>query len=441
MAFGQIPVIQRYPTSSSLSIEELGPASSGGKGRKIVLIGPSLPFMGAEWGFENNVITTWYPGNGTEATQQNLGPRETASAWEGEWKRTLMGKVPSLYTDERGNTTPIISPHILREVFEDIARAGVRLRVTWTVQGTTRIANPRNASNARQDRFQIIREGRVKSFRTPFDRHTDIKWSVEFEWLGRGGRTERVTSVRQDADLATISNSLEASVIASTIAANNKIVSLTPKNRLSASRLTLGQLENLAGAPTRLVQGYTRKMQSIVSDFKRVGTIVNKLRSQPFAIANTVVDFARNTQAVSNAFVDSLGRQPPEQLAGKAKVSSLLRAAKFFGITSDAARLNARRGYEVDNETRRVLVSGANRGALSVRQSSTTRAGDIVAIHIAKTGDTPQRVSTLFFGNADQGATILRSNRLPLYTPTFRPGQILIIPALTNATSQRTSTV
>jgi len=440
MAFGQIPADQLFAYGSSISVEETGPAGPGYKPRKIVLIGPALPFQGAEWGFENNLITTWYPGNGTEATQQNLGPKETPSAWEGEWKRTLMGKAPSIYVDENGTTNHIVSPHVLREVFEEIARAGVRLRVVWNVQGTSKVGNPRE-NNTRNDRFQLVREGRVKSFKTPFDRHTDIRWNIEFEWLGRGGRTDRVTSVREDQDLSKAANALEASVNASVAAANAKIVSLTPKNRLSATRLTLGQLENLASLPTKLVQGYTRKLQSIVSDFKRVGDIVLKLRSQPFSVANTVVDFARNTVAVTNAFVDAMGRKPPEQLSLKAKVSSLLRAAKYFGDTSDTARLNARRGYELDITTRQVLVSGANRGALTVKQSSSTRAGDIVAIHIAKTGDTPQRVSVLYFGNPDQGATILRSNRLPLYTPTFRPGQILIIPALTNAAAQRTSTV
>lgn len=440
MAFGAIPVDQLFNYGSSLTIEELGPAGPGFQPRKLVLIGPSLPFQGAEWGFENNLVTTWYPGNGTEATQQNLGPREMPSAWEGEWKRTLMGKAPSVFVDEKGDSNQIVSPHVLREVFEEMARAGVRLRVTWNVQGTSIVGNPRDR-NTKLDRVQIIREGRVKQFRTPITRHTDIKWNVEFHWLGRGGQTDRVASVREDQDLSTSSNALEASVNASTAAANAKIVSNTPKNRKSATHLTLGQLENLANAPTKLVQGFTRSLQRTVSNFKRVGDIAKKLRSQPFSIANTVVDFARNTTAIANAFVDDMGRRPPEQNALKGKVSSLLRAANYFNRVSNSAVVNARRGYELDTTVRQILVSGANRGALTVRQSSSTRAGDIIAIHISKSGDTPQRVSSKYYGNPDQGGAILRSNRLPLFTPSFRPGQILIIPALTNAAAQRTSTV
>lgn len=440
MALTDVPFDQQFSFGSSLTIEELGPSGPGNKPRKIVLIGPSLPHQGAEWGFENQITTTWYPGNGTEATQQNLGPREMPSAWEGEWKRTLMGKTPSKYSDETGQESIIISPHVLREVFEDIARAGVRLRVTWNVQGTSAIGNPR-AKNAKLERFAIVREGRVKQFRTPITRHTDIKWNVEFHWMSRGGQTDRVASVRGDSDLATASNALQSSILATTSFGNAALVSSIPKLRLSATHFTLGQLENIVGAPLRLVTSMTRKLQSIVSDFKRVGDIVNKIRSTPFAIANTIVDFARNTTAVANAFVDEMGRKPPEQLALKTKVSDVLRATNYFAKVSNAAVLNARQGYELDNKTRQILVSGGNRGALTVRQSASTRAGDIIAIHISKTGDTPQRVSSKYYSNPDQGSVILRSNRLPLYTPSFRPGQILIIPALTNAAAQRTSAV
>ena len=440
MPFGVIPLDQLFGYGSSLTIEELDPAGPNFQQRKIVLIGPALPFQGAEWGFENQIVTTWYPGNGQEATQQNLGPREMPSAWEGEWKRTLMGKSPSIFIDEGGQSNQIMSPHLLREVFEEIARGGVRLRVTWNVQGTTVVGNPRDR-NERQDRFQIVREGRVKSFRTPITRHTDIKWNVEFAWMSRGGTTSKVASIREDSDLSESANALEASVLASNAAMNKSIVSSVPKNRKSATALTLGRLESLAGAPLALAKTYTRALASKVSDFKKIGEIANKVRTTPFAIANSVVDLARNTTSVANQFVDVMGRKSAEQLTTKSKARDLLRATNYYAGVTNAAVLNARRGYDLDSKVRQVLVSGANKGALSVRQSSSTRAGDIVAIHISKSGDTPQRVSARYYGNPDQGAAILRSNRLPMFTPSFRPGQILIIPALTNAASQRTSSV
>lgn len=440
-----------------MTIEELGPSGPGFQPRKVVLLGPSLPFMGAEWAFENNIITTWYPGNATEATQQNLGPREMPSTWEGIWRRTLMGKSPTIYTDEAGASHRLIHPHVLREILEDIARTGVRLRVTWAVRGkegggqrTTGSSRSFNLDGTvRLDRIlsgdttdidvKIVREGRIKTFRTPIDRHTDIRWTIEFHWMSRGGRQDKAASVREDDDAATAAQALEASVNATIEATNEKIRSSTRLIRKSATRLTLGQLENLANAPLKLVTSLTRKLQQNVNSFKRIGDIAKKLRSQPFSIANAVVDFARNTTAIANNFLNDMGRRPPEQNSLKLKVSALLRSANTFNKISNGVVLNARRGYELDTTIRQILVSGANRGALSVRASTSTRAGDIIAIHISKTGDTPQTVSKKYYGNADQGVSILRSNRMSWFTPSFRPGQILIIPALGTASSKAAS--
>lgn len=433
MAFGDVPTDQLTKFGSSMTIEELSPAGNGVKPRKVVLIGSSLPFMGAEWACENNVITTWYPGNGTEATQQNLGPREMPSSWEGMWRRTLMGKHPTIYIDDTGGSNQLVSPHILREVIEDIMRAGMRLRVTWSVKGTSIVGSVNQGGQARNENVQIIREGRIKTFRTPIDRHTDIRWTLEFHWMSRGGRQDKVAAVHADNDASTAAQALEASVNATTdfLIRLNKPARATVLK--SATHFTLGQLENLASAPTRAVNSFLRKLQQNVSSFKRIGDVVLKLRSQPFAIANSVVDFAHNTTSVANNFINELGRQPAEQRSLKTKVSSLLRATNHFGTMSNAAVLNARRGYELDVSVRNILVSGANRGALTVRSSSATRKSDIIAIHISKTGDTPQSVSQKYYSNPDQGVAILRANRMPWFTPTFARGQLLVIPVLSLA--------
>lgn len=431
MVDGRIPSNQFPSYGSSLTIEELTPAGPGFKLRQLILMGPSLPFMGAEWGSELNMHTEYYPGN-PEATQQVLGPRELPSSWEGEWNRTRMGRVPTIYMDEQGATNRIVSPMVLRELFEDIHRSGQRLRVTWAVQGATIIGDPRRGLAHAED-VKMIRVGRIKTFKTPIDRHTDMHWSAEFHWLGRGAQQDKAAAVRSDNNLATAANGLEASVNASIKAANSKIVSSTPANRKSATHFTLGQLEQLASLPTKTAQVYARQLQQNVSAFKRIGDVVQKLRSQPFAASNAVVDFARNTTAISNRFIDDMGQQPPEQRALKAKVSSLLRTNNYFAEIVRAAVLNARRAQDIERQTRQVLLSGANRGALSVKESQTTRAGDVIAIHVCKEGDTPQVVSRKYYQNADHGLDILKANRLPYYTPTFNKGQILIIPALTSA--------
>lgn len=439
---------QSLGQASSITIEELGPSGPGLQPRKVVLLGPSLPFQGAEWAFENNLVTTWYPGNGDDGSQQNMGPRELPSSWEGKWSRTLMGKAPSTYSDETGTVNRVISPHLLREVIESIGRAGVRLRVTWAVIGAERVGqqtagfttskNPDGTvrrdrvlnRSLRDTRFKIVREGRIKTFRTPFDRLSDVRWTIEFAWVGRGAAQSKVATVRENEDAAKATQAIVASVNATIAAATTKIFRAEPKIRKSATRFTLGQLENLAAAPTRLTTALTRKLQQNVSDFKRIGDIAAKFESQPLSVTNAVMNFARNTTSVANRFADQMGRRPAEQQSLKTKVSAVLRTTNYFAGVSNAAALNASRGQDLGAAVRRTLVSGANRGAVSVRASSTTRAGEILAIHVAKTGDTPQTVSLRYYGNADQGVAILRANRMPYHQPTFAPGVILVIPSL-----------
>ncbi len=440
---------------SSLTIEELGPAGPGWQPRKLVLSGSTLPFQGAEWGIENRIPTTWYSGNFAEASQQVLGPKELPSTWEGEWKRTLMSRTPAIYSDENGGEQRIISPMLLRSTLEAIALAGVRLRVTWTVRGVEAVGSSsggevhvgRNPDGSvRRDRVssprtrpvlaQIAREGRVATFRTPITTHADVRWSIEFTWVGRGARSARVQTEREDEAAAAAALALEASVDATLSLSLDQVYASDKSIRKSVSKLTLGQLENIAGAPQKAVTAFTRQLQQNVSDFKRVGQIAKKFSSQPLAVTNAVVDFARNTINVANNFTDEMGRRPYELNASKQKVNALLRSAKAFGSMTDAAALNARRAQQLEAAHRAILVSGANRGALTVRESATTRAGDLLAIHICKTGETPQSVSQLYYGNPDQAATILHSNRLPLYTPAFRPGQIVVIPAMANTAAR-----
>lgn len=418
--------------SSSMTIEELEPSGSGLQPRKLLLVGPGLPFMGAEWGFENNVITTWYPGNSIEATQQNLGPKELPSSWEGEWKRTLMGTTPSLFWDETGEKQSVFRPHTMRDIVEDLGRSGVPLRVTWEVNGQSVAGSLKNGKVV-QEQSRIVRVGRIKSARFPHDRHTDVRWNIEFHWMSRGGRQNRVADVRGDQDLSSIANSLIASAENTAAATDAKLKSSNTAIRKSANNLTLGQLEQLAKAPTKLVTDFTRKLQQNVSSLKQAGDIVKTLATQPFAVANTIIDFARNTVAVANNFVDDMGRIPIESKTTKEKASSLARSAKYFGQTSDAAMKNAREAQTLNARLTQGLAQQANRGEISIRESATSNSKTIIAVYIAKDGDTPQRVSMKYYQSADHAQELLKANKLPWFIPTFTKGQILIIPSLVNA--------
>lgn len=425
-----VPLDQLATTGSTLTIEETVPTTPGGQPRRLVLVGPALPRKGANWDGDTRVVTTWYPGNGTEATQQNMGPVELPSSWNGVWKRTMMGRAPSVFWDETGTQHGIIEPWDLWEILDSIRIAGARVRVTWAVRGRRVNGSPDfGATDSPVDR-SVVREGRLKKLSVKPDTEVDIEWVMDFDWQSRGGRQEKASDVRRDDDLGAATSALSQSINALDFFVDTKVVSAISDKRLTASKLTLGQLEKMAAAPKLAVDRAMSKLRYNVNQFKRVAEVARKLALTPYAMANSVVDFARNSTAIANQFISSFDRTPPELLSNKQKVSDLLRSTRYFGQISDGMSSVARDGAELDGRLRLLSVAGGNRGALSVRESSTTRAGEIIAIHVVKEGETPIKLSMKYYRTPDQADLLLRANRLPLHTPTLRKGQILIIPAL-----------
>lgn len=418
---------------SSLVIEELtAPATgSGSRPRRLVLAGPALPFMGADWGRESALTTTWYPGNGVEATQQVLGPKELPSSWEGRWSRTMLGRSPVRFTDEDGAERQLVDPLAIRDVLDDILAGGARLRVTWAVEGTE-LQGQGATQSARAVSARTVREGRLKQVRFQHDRHSDVRWSAEFHWLGRGGTQQRVTARGDDADVATITSGIE-SALAATVAAIDSSIKTSGSVPKGVPQVTLGQLEQLANAPTAIVTAYARKIQETVSTFKRVGGIARTIASQPQQVANAAVSLAYNTVAVANGFVDSMGRIPHELRSTQVRAGSVLRAASYFGHTTDQAILQARQGQQALDALRRSLLLApgfGGAGAQRVRDTDQTRAGAVLAVYVTRAGDTPQRVSVRFYKTPDRAEDLLRANKLPTYLPTFAPGQVLYVPVL-----------
>jgi hypothetical protein len=403
--------------SSTLLIEELQP-DSGSPRRVVTLVGPSLPFVGASWGFENEIVTTWYNGNPDEATQQVLVAKELPSSWEGEWNRTLMGKVPAKFQDQ-DNTLPIVDPSQLRDILEDIGRQGLRLRVTWVVDGDTP-----------DQRSKIVREGRMKKADFKHTRMQDIAWSIEFAWLGRGRSQDRVVSVRDDSQTAKLAalNADFVNFLAAAKAAD--FINSNKLTRLSATSVTLGQLEAIANAPNAILTSATRQLTRQLNQFKDAVALGKKFATMPAQLANTTVDFAQNSLAIANRTADLLSRIPAELGSLKAKVGDVMRSASYFGKNTDLARVVARRAYEFDVAVRAQRHTGALRGDLAANQT-TARASDVLAVHVTKDGDTPQRISMRYFQTPDHAVDILRTNRLPDYLTAFAKGKILIIPNLT----------
>jgi len=398
--------------ASSLVVEELTAAGKGSP-RRVTLIGPGLPFMGAEWGGENNLITTWYQGNGDEATQQVLGPRELPSHWNGDWRRTMMGKSPSGFVDEDGFALEVVRPMDLMNALESIFRGGQRLRVTWTVSSTS--SNP-------DEEGRIVREGRAKTWKFKPTRVQDIEWEVEFHWMSRGKKTVKVTSSRANTvvgDTSALTNKL------------NKLLALGIKQRLgvtSPKSLTLGELEQLASLPSRLVARLARQVQQITSTVTQVVNIAKTLASQPAAIANSIVNQCHNVISQCRNFTDDIGRIPAELHSTQSRVDSMLRAASTFSRQSDAAGEVAKAAFDLAQKLQQQLAATPLSGKVGVQQL--TGPGAILAAYVVRQGDTPQRISQRFYGTPDHAIDLLRANRLPYHQPTLPIGKVLIVPDL-----------
>lgn len=405
--------------SSTLTIEEL---PTTGKGRKLVLQGGGLPFMGSEWAGENNLTTTWYPGNGEEGTQNIMGPRELPSSWSGDWRRTMLSRSRVVFTDESGGQSQIIRPMVLMRAFESLMRSGRRLRVTWAVVGDTE-----------ENTEKIVREGRAKTWRFPITRHTDVQWSVEFHWMSRGERKPSPISIRDD--------SFAANVIALNVQLGKMNAIIGGKLRAGfkvklPSRLTLGQLESLANYPKNAANSLLKTGNRLTTTLGQLGKIANTVRSTPYAIANSAVDLARNSVAVCNQFTDQMSRLPPEAHSLDNNVRSLVRSSRHIYEVGDAVEAVARRALEMDEQFRRMVAQVALAGAPSRRTSSTATQARILALHVVKSGDTPERVSMKYYGNPDHSAEIMRANKLPWHQTTLPIGRPLVIPTIDQVTTQ-----
>ncbi len=403
----------------------------------MTLRGTGLPFQGATWGSQLHIVTDWYPGNGDDATQQVLGPRDPPSAWEGMWSRTLLGREPISFVDEGGQLQELVDPIEIHEQFESMQRNGARLRVTLAVRGGSVSGNVIDNNDIKVTNFRIVREGRCPSFEIKYKRHDMLGWSMQWEWAGRGGK-RRVADARKDSDLQTASVDVEAAVNAMQAIVDGKIKSIKSTIRSSASTLTLGRLESVADSVTRSVNDALRGLRRQVNTFKQVGDLAAKIQRTPLAVANATIDFSRNTIVIANQFVQREGQIPAEVGSVKDRVADILRAKNYSWQSSEAASRTATSAWILDAKLRKVLAAGSNTGALTVKDSASTRAGQVQAIYICRVGDTPQNVSQKFYQTPDHGIDILRSNRLPWMVPKFFPGQILIIPSLNVASSPKT---
>ena len=410
--------------SSTLTIAELDSSGNATK-RVLTLVGPSLPFMGAEWGGKNALKTTWYPGNADEATQQNMGPQEVPSSWEGDWRRTMMGSCPTPYVDDAGNSSQLVDPSILRDAMEGIFRSGRRLRVTWTCQ-----QQPDGSSqNTYPIQGSVVREGRAASWSFPTRTIHDISWKVTFDWVSRGATTPRVTSTRDD--------SLDK-VAAPYIAAIEQLIgaaSAAQDLNTSPTASTLGQLEAVSPSPLQTMSDTAAQTSALQDDLVSISGIGSSLDQQPIQVAQMGLNHASDAIAQAQDTYGQLSAVPGELMSQNVDAVSVLRAYCLFGPVQDAALQAEIQGYVFYQAMRQALPqqtwSLSGRGSA---RSNPNPARSIVTVYLVRDGDTAQRISMRFYGTPDHAADICRANGLSWHTSTFPSGKQLVIPVISSST-------
>lgn len=401
---------------------------STGKRRKVELRGAGLPFAGVSWPGNMRVTTTWYPGNGIQATQHVIGPTEGPTTFQGEWNTTRLIRDPVLYSENGQPVQEIARAFSVYELFDTLRRSGSEFEVTWAIDGDRRIR----------------RIGRITSFDPTFDRSDDVRWSLELEWLSRGA-AQRPVVIRDDDLIAqsrkliiaaekTI-NSIQNNALRSARSTirSGSIERIGPRRDKIPTRFNLGKLEALADQAEASLNSFTQVAKNVVGRVKKLGEIIVKVRDLPFGVASQAIDIGANAVAVAAQFQAEITRTPDElwSTTGKRSTIALLRNAKYFrGSAADAGQMAASAAtyLAAARKRRSALLAGTRVG---------DRAGssDILAVHIVKQGDTMFTIANKYYKDPGKASVVAKANGLPGYQITVEVGTPLIIPTLTASSS------
>jgi hypothetical protein len=432
---------------------------SGNQGRRVSLIGPSLPSWGASWKTTQKVVTDWYPGNGTTATQQVLGPREMPSTWEGQWRRNMMLRAPSTFGSAAQTDQLVATPATLRDFLDLVFFQGARLQVTWTV--TKEEIDSQGNVSAYQ--FQTIRTGRATEWDFPHDDIDDIHWSIKFDWDGRGG-TQQVAASTRDTDVATLGSAVvsgitDAMTLTQTTSAFFSVsVGLSQSQGgsfgfgvvsggsgnpagipLAATATTLGRLETVSPKLLAAVATFNQNLLQIQNRYNQATAIANKLSTTPIAQSQNVVAMCTTTIVTCSNFRQALDAVPFElDVQAGSSLADMIRAAKFVADLLTQAQTLEDTAQATRTKALPRISSNPGGGIVSGQQTNAMTAAGLIAVYTTKAGDTPQEIARQYYGSAEQALFLLRANHLPWGLATFVGGDVLLVPALTSQQSATT---
>jgi hypothetical protein len=395
---------------STLVIEELT-----GRRRKLDLRGGGLPAKGASFASGMRLATSFLPGNGVEATQQVLGPREGEPEWEGSWSTPVLASEPSFYSEVGGNEQRVARAKTLVEIVESITASGALLRITWSQDGD----------------LTWVRQGRIEEFDPQPRTRDDVDWSIKWQWTGRGGSTKRVISLKKDGQLAThkkIENELNK------LTAELNAASLFSSNRdilASASSFSLGDLEAFVEGIKDFTGQFANLATQIGSRIRQIGDLIQSVEELPADVAQQFVDAAASVVSSCAEFSDSVSRQGPEVYARfdqSASVKTLVNASTYLSSVKAAADEVVRMAAEA----RAALIkkSGIQPGSPGTQGKPVP---DAVTFVIARQGDTFASIAKRKLGDPSLGPAVARATGYSWLDVAPRVGEVVVVPSAKSA--------
>lgn len=280
--------------------------------RRIVLRDRALPYRGVEWGGEQRVKRTNYPGNPV-ASQQVLGPVEGLTSINGMWKDRFMagaveissvggtGAASAIAAAAQGAANQVLGAEIilaenLVRIFHGIRRAGTSVRVQYLGE---------------------VRTGIIASFVARYERQQDIAWTMDFDWRSWDD-DQPLRSATEPVDKASILSDLNALLdvvaqapyaverfAAQLSTAIDDIASITQV--LFDALRTIDALTDLPGTVLGNALGTLRQLVGQLTDLiRRIGDVRWPTISSSSSLAGPTVDPVSSKRSASSATKQSL---------------------------------------------------------------------------------------------------------------------------------------
>ncbi len=254
---------------SSLQIRELT-----GRKRSIVLSGRAGPFRGPKWGVQQRTKRTTYPGQ-PEATLQLFGiDFDVPTQLTGMWRDRYLGE-KGLVTVE--GMPPPQTAEALKNIFEDLVRAGSTLEVIWGF---------------------YVRRGVLKRFEGKPDRVEDVGWEAEFEWIGDGQTTaprpkfpDAPNVQKVKASMAALSDQAVFDPVDVLVAFEAKVFSQIAELEDRVQDL-LGAVQVLANAVTLPARVVSSVQQAATAIAFTCGALIETVLSTPYVYLQVIDDLA-----------------------------------------------------------------------------------------------------------------------------------------------------